>query len=149
MQRIREEQFTSIGGRPKRAAIYVRVRSVPHDALRESAQLRVQVEACRVVANRLGAQVVDLYNVWGGATGPCARMMVERLLQAVEAGGIDYVVVESWDRLARRPDELAQIARRVARARARLVTTGDPAGVFLEQVSLFCLMAKDEERRVA
>jgi DNA invertase Pin-like site-specific DNA recombinase len=85
----------------------------------------------------------------GGTTDVSVRTVVEELLRRVERGDIDYVIVTGWDRLTRRPGELARIARHVQATGASLVTTADPASAFHEQVSLFCLLAKDSERRAA
>ncbi len=135
------------GAQPTRAVIFVRTRSVPHDAARDQAQLRAQLCCCQQVAEELGAEVVRVYLAVGGATEPQVWESVEHLLQTVEAGGIDYVVVTSFDRLARRPDDLARLARRVATAGARLVTTADPRASFLEAVSLTCLMFAAASKR--
>jgi DNA invertase Pin-like site-specific DNA recombinase len=132
---------------PKWAVIFVRTRSQPHDAARDQAQLRAQLYCCQQVAEELGAEVVRVYLAIGGATDSHVQELVERLLQTVEASGIDYVIVTSFDRLTRRPGDLARLARRVAAAGAQLVTTADPQASFLEAVSLACLMFATSSKR--
>jgi DNA invertase Pin-like site-specific DNA recombinase len=105
--------------------------------------------ACRTVAATLGAQVVSEYPAIGGTTDPEVRQIVEELFREVDGGGITYVIVTNMDRLARRPGELARIVRRLSMAGARLTTTADPASAFSEQITLFCLVAKVNERRAA
>src|SRR5689334_4413422 len=99
--------------RPKRAVIFVRTRSVPHDAKRDQAQLRAQLYCCQQVAEELDAEVVRVYLAVGGTTDSHVRELIDRLLQTVEAGGVEYVIVTSFDRLTRRPGDLAKLARQV------------------------------------
>jgi DNA invertase Pin-like site-specific DNA recombinase len=135
--------------RLKRAVIFTRARSLPYDAVREFAQFKAQVRACREVADRLGAAIVSVYEASGGASEPGVRQAVEQLLAEVGRGGITYVISCGWDRLARRPVDLVRIARRLAATGTRIRTTADPAAAFAEHVSLFCLVTEDNERRVA
>jgi DNA invertase Pin-like site-specific DNA recombinase len=145
---IREQQRSRIP-LPKQAVIFARSRIVPYDEVREFAQFKAQVWACREVADGLGAAVASVYEACGGASNPGVRQAVEQLLDEVDRGGIDYVITQSFDRLARRPGELARIVERIVAAGARLVTTADPREAFLQDVSLFCLIAKTNERRAS
>lgn len=149
MASSRTHQQATKDTRPKRAVIFTRARVVPYSHAQEYAQLRAQRLVGQAVAARLGAWVVATYETHGGTTEARVRAAVEQLLRQVEGGGIDFVIVSGFDRLARRPGELARIVRRLSAAGVRLVTTADPAGAFMEQVSLFCLVAKDNERRAA
>jgi DNA invertase Pin-like site-specific DNA recombinase len=126
--------------RPKPAVIFVRTRSQPHDAAWDQAQLRAQLYCCQQVAEELGTEVARVYLAVGGAADSHVQELIERLLQTVEAAGVEYVIVTSFDRLTRRPSDLAKLARRLAAAGARLVTTADRQASFLEAVSLTCLM---------
>jgi DNA invertase Pin-like site-specific DNA recombinase len=135
--------------RPKRAVIFTRARSLPPDPERESSQLEAQERHCRQVAEGLRAEVVQAYTVRAGTTDAAMRHMVEKLFVQVEAEKIDYVIAASLDRLGRRPAELARIVQRLAAAGTSLVTTADPREAFLQDVSLFCLVAKTNERRAA
>jgi DNA invertase Pin-like site-specific DNA recombinase len=138
------------GLRPKRAVIFVRVRTTPYDAGREAAQLKAQRRYCEQVARQLGAPVVEVYAAHGGTTDVVVRSLIERMLRVVERQAAGYLIVQSCDRLTRRPDELARIARRLAGAGAELVTTADPAAAFLEQIRLVCLIeATRAGRRIA
>jgi DNA invertase Pin-like site-specific DNA recombinase len=131
------QQLTE-GTRSKWAIIFARARVVPPNPIQEFGQLRVQRQACRAVAEGLGAGVVATYETCGGTTEAIVRGATQQLLRQVEGGGIDFVIVQSWDRLARRPRELAQIVQRLAAAGTRLVTTADPREGLLQEVSLFC-----------
>jgi len=135
------------GTRSKRAIIFARARSLPPDPERESAQLEAQEQYCYQVAEGLKAEVVEVYAVRGGTTDPVTQRMVKQLLDEVEVGGIDYVILQNLDRLTRRPSELARIVRRLAAAGVRLVTTAAPAEAFLQDVSLFCLVAASDNKR--
>lgn len=135
--------------RRKRAVIFARVRSLPHDAALDRAHLAHQERLCRQVAYTIGATVQAVYTACGGTTAPVVRQVIEEMLREIERGGVDYVIVRGHDRLARRPGELARIVRRLAATGARLTATADPATAFGEQVALFCLLAAANERRAA
>ncbi len=139
-----------IEGTPtKRAAIFARVRVVPYDDVREFTQFKAQVRACRRVAAGLGAVVASVYEAPGGTSDPGVRQALEQLLDEVGRGGIAYVIVTNLDRLTRRPSELARIVQRLATAGARIVTTANRREAFLQDIKLFCLVAKENERRAA
>ncbi|SRR6266545_3998137 len=135
--------------RPKRAIIFTRARSLPRDTAQEFAQLAAQERYCHQVAKSLKAEAVKVYVVHGGTTDPGTRRIVEGLLREIERGGVDYVIAQSLDRLARRPCDVARIVEKLTAAEARFVTTADPAEAFLQDVSLFFLVAKVRERRAA
>jgi DNA invertase Pin-like site-specific DNA recombinase len=140
-------QPLSEAARSKRAVVFTRTRSVPHDPEADQVRLAAQRSYCQRVAQELGATVVSTYAAIGGASQPEVRHLVEKLLREVDGGGFDYVIVQSLDRLARRSECLGRIAQRLSAARARLVTTADPAEAFRQDVVLFCLVAKLNERR--
>ena len=131
----------------KRAITFIRTRSVPHDAERDQAQLKAQLRYCGQVAEELGAEVVRVYLAVGGTTEALVRQLVEQLLQTVEDGGIDYVIVQHPDRLTRDPDELIAMAEQIEAAGAHLVTGVDRAGRMLDLTPLFQLIATTTERR--
>ena len=95
-----------------KAAIYVRVRLHPAggperalqsqgDASRTRAAHR-QEEACRVLAEERGWEVVSVY-VDGNHSVNDVRPSLERLIDDVQSGRVEAVVTWSADRLARSP----------------------------------------------
>src|SRR4051812_11689741 len=112
MNKVTTEQQPAREARLKRAVIFTRARVVPYSHIQEHAQLRDQRLACEQVAARLGAGVVATYEALHGTIAASRRTAVEQLLRQVEGGGIDFVIVSGFDRLARRPGELARIVRR-------------------------------------
>lgn len=145
---IATEQITP-GTRPKRAIIFARARSVPPDQEHDEAQLAAQILACREVATRLGAEVASEHWAVAGSGELGTRIVIDGMLEELAENEVGYLIVQSWDRLARRPGELACIATRLATAGTQLVTTADPREAFLQDVKLFCLVAKVNERRSA
>jgi DNA invertase Pin-like site-specific DNA recombinase len=133
--------------RIKRAVIFTRTRSVPYDAERDQAQLKAQLRYCGQVAEELGAEVVRVYLAVGGAAQPHVSELIEQLLQTVERGGIDYVIVQHPDRLTRDPDKLIALADQIEAAGAHLVTGADRDGRMLGLAPLIRLIATAHERR--
>ena len=149
MQASHTKPLTEGARRPKRAIIFTRARVLPPGPAQESAQLTSQEDYCRQVARQLGVTVASVYQARGGAANAAVRALVEQLLAEVDSGGVDYVITSNLDRLARRPVDLARIAHRIQTAGARIATTADVRANFLQDVSLFCLIAKAQERRSA
>ncbi len=141
--------YINESARLKRALIFTRTRSLPHDAERDQAQLRAQLRYCGQVAEELGAEVVRAYVAVGGTTETLVRQLVEKLLQTVKDGGIDYVIVQHPDRLTRDPDDLIAIAEQVESSGAHLVTGADRAGRMLDLTPLVRLIATAHERRTS
>lgn len=129
---------TEVAGR-KRAVIFVRASSRPYNAAREYDQIATQRQACEQMAERLGAAVARVYIAHGGTTDRAVRDVTRDLLEMVDRQRPDYLVVSSYDRLTRKPDDLARIAKRLTIAGADLVTTTAPPAAFLEQVKLAAL----------
>jgi DNA invertase Pin-like site-specific DNA recombinase len=130
----------------QRAVIFTRARSLPH-AKWESVQLEAQERYCRQVAGALGATVVQIFAVHGGTTETHVRRVIEALLSSLDSATFDYLIVQSLDRLARRPGDLARIAQRLTQAGTRLVTSVDPADAFLQDISAVVSGCQTNERR--
>jgi DNA invertase Pin-like site-specific DNA recombinase len=130
----------------KQAIIFTRTRSVPYDAERDQSQLKAQLRYWGQVAEELGAEVVRVYLAVGGTAQPHVSELIEHLLQTVERGGIDYVIVQHPDRLTREPDKLIALAEQIEAACAHLVTGADRAGRMLDLTPLLCLIATYERR---
>jgi DNA invertase Pin-like site-specific DNA recombinase len=142
------KQTPGKGLKQKRAIIFARTRSVPPDAERDQAQLTAQIRACRKVAVRHGAEVVAEYQVVGG-TRAVTYEVIDRLLAQIRRDGIDYVIATSLDRFARHPGDLAYIAEYIQAAGARIVTTADSREAFIQDLKLYCFVAKEREGRAA
>lgn len=108
-----------------RTLIYARYSS----SLQNARSIEDQVALLRDRADREGWQVVDVftdYAISGAAgIGEGARPGLNALLERVEAGGIDQVLAESTDRLARHQGDAFAIRERITYAGARLYTLSD------------------------
>jgi DNA invertase Pin-like site-specific DNA recombinase len=127
-------QPTNEDARPKRAIIFARTRSVPVDPERDEAQLRAQMQACREVATRLGAEVVSEHWAVAGSSELGTRIVIEGMLEEIANCEVDYLIVQNLDRLARKPHELIRIGLRLKHAGAQLVTMDGPDSSFLQAV---------------
>ncbi|MFW2829912.1 recombinase family protein [Sphingomonas sp. ID0503] len=88
-----------------------------------------QVRVCRERADREGWTIVDIftdYAISGAAgIGEEHRPGLNALLARVEAGGVDQVLAESTDRIARHIGDSHAIRERIIYAGARLFTLND------------------------
>jgi site-specific DNA recombinase len=118
-----------------RTVIYARFSS----ALQNSRSIEDQVAVCRERAAREGWEVVDVFTDYAisGAAGidGDARPGLNALLARVEAGGVDQVLAEATDRLARHQGDAFAIRERLTYAGARLFTLSD--GVVTEITATF------------
>lgn len=118
-----------------RTVIYARFSS----ALQNSRSIEDQIAVCRERAAREGWDIVDVFTDYAisGAAGIDgeARPGLNALLARVEAGGIDQVMAEATDRLARHQGDAFAIRERLTYAGARLFTLSD--GVVTEITATF------------
>ena len=118
-----------------KTVIYARFSS----ALQNSRSIEDQVAVCRERAAREGWEVVAVFTDYAisGAAGidGDARPGLNALLARVEAGGIDQVLAEATDRLARHQGDAFAIRERLTYAGARLFTLSD--GVVTEITATF------------
>lgn len=110
----------------KRAAIYLRVstdkqvRTWTND---DGLSLSAQEEICRAHAERLEAQVVEVYKEKGvSGRKRDDRVELARLLDEINTKPVDYVIVYKLDRLARNTVDDVQLAEEIEAAGARLVS---------------------------
>lgn len=108
-----------------RTVIYARFSS----ALQNSRSIEDQVSICRERASREGWEVVDVFTDYAisGAAGidGDARPGLNAMLDRVEAGGVDQVLAEATDRIARHQGDAFAIRERLTYAGARLFTLAD------------------------
>ncbi|MEZ5115030.1 MAG: recombinase family protein [Candidatus Nanopelagicales bacterium] len=106
-----------------RAAIYARISLTKTDD--DTAGVDRQLAACRDLADAKGWTAVGEYvdNNRSAMTGK--RPQYARLLDDVESGGIDVVVVWSADRLYRRLADLEELVDRLGRTKVATVMSGD------------------------
>lgn len=108
-----------------RAVIYARFSS----ALQNSRSIEDQIVVCRERCEREGWQISEVFTDYAisGAAGidENARPGLNSLLARVEAGGIDRVVAESTDRIARHQGDAFTIRERIEFSGARLFTLSD------------------------
>ena len=105
-----------------RTAIYARFSS----KLQNSRSIDDQVALCRERCDREGWEVVGVftdYETRGSAgIGESARPGMNSMLESVDAGGVDQVLAEATDRLARHQGDAFTIRERIEFAGARLFT---------------------------
>ena len=108
-----------------RTVIYARFSST----LQNARSIEDQIALCRQRCEREGWTVVEVYTDYAisGAAGidQNARPGLNALLDRVEAGGIDQVLAEATDRIARHQGDAFAIRERVTFAGARIFTLSD------------------------
>jgi site-specific DNA recombinase len=108
-----------------RTVLYARFSST----LQNSRSIEDQVALLRERCERESWQVVDVFTDYAisGAAGidENARPGLNALLQRVEAGGVDQVLAEATDRIARHQGDVFAIRERIVYAGARLFTLSD------------------------
>lgn len=108
-----------------KTVIYARFSST----LQNARSIEDQVALCRDRADREGWDVVDVFTDFAisGAAGidEGARPGLNALLARVEAGGVDQVLAEATDRIARHQGDAFTIRERLTFAGARLFTLSD------------------------
>lgn len=108
-----------------RTVIYARFSST----LQNSRSIEDQIAICRERCTREGWQIVEIFNDYAisGAAGidEQSRPGMNAMLARVEAGGIDIVLAEGTDRIARHQGDAFAIRERIMTAGARLFTLAD------------------------
>lgn len=134
-----------------RAAIYARI---SRDVTGEGLGVERQIVDCRKIAADRGWTIAEEYidndiSAYAGKRRPS----YERMLQDIEAGRLDAVVVYNTDRLTRRPIELEQFTAicEAAGLRQLVAVTGDidlgnDDGMFMARV-LAAVAAKESGRK--
>lgn len=92
---------------PAKIALYARVSTEAQED--EGQSLGTQVALMKDAAARLGAQVVEVYQVQESAMPGCPRPSLTRLMKDAAAGKFDAVMVCKLDRLARAIDVLTHV----------------------------------------
>ncbi|WBH17052.1 recombinase family protein [Sphingomonas radiodurans] len=108
-----------------RTVIYARFSS----QLQNSRSIDDQIAVCRERADREGWPVLEIFTDYAisGAAGisEAQRPGLAALLSRVEAGGVDQVLTEATDRIARHQGDSFAIRERLSFAGARLFTLSD------------------------
>ncbi|MFZ5745240.1 MAG: recombinase family protein [Pseudomonadota bacterium] len=108
-----------------RTVIYARFSST----LQNARSIEDQVALCRERCTREGWEVVDVFTDYAisGAAGidEAARPGLNALLARVEGGGVDQVLAEATDRIARHQGDAFAIRERITFAGARIFTLSD------------------------
>ncbi|WP_236696913.1 recombinase family protein [Sphingomonas sp. Leaf257] len=108
-----------------RTVIYARFSSL----LQNSRSIEDQIAVCRDRCEREGWTIIDIftdYAISGAAgIGEGQRPGLAAMLARVEAGGIDQVLAEATDRIARHQGDSFTIRERLTYARCRLFTLSD------------------------
>ncbi|WP_196801619.1 recombinase family protein [Sphingomonas melonis] len=108
-----------------RTVVYARYSS----QLQNSRSIEDQIAVCRERADREGWTIVDVftdYAISGAAgIGEAQRPGLNAMLAAIDAGGIDQILTESTDRIARHQGDAFAIRERIQFAGARIFTLMD------------------------
>jgi site-specific DNA recombinase len=126
----------------KQAVIYLRVSSASQadkDFDAEGFSIPAQREACQRQADQLGAEVVREYIDRGESAKTANRPELRAMIQRVQQGGIDYVIVHKVDRLARNRADDVEIVMALRKAGAQLVSVTEnidetPSGLLLHGI---------------
>ncbi|MCU1598403.1 MAG: serine recombinase [Glaciihabitans sp.] len=138
---------------PVRAAIYARI---SRDATGEGLGVERQLDDCRTLAAKRGWIVAEEYvdNDISAYKGK-RRPSYQRMIEDIEAGQRDAVVVYHTDRLTRRPIELEQFVQVCERAGLQQFATvtadidlGNDDGLFMARI-LSIVAAKESARKSA
>ncbi len=129
-------------GPTKRAVIYLRVSSAQQadkDYDSEGFSIPAQREACQREARQLGAEVIDEYVDRGESAKTANRPALKTMLDRLERGDIDYVIVHKVDRLARNRADDVEIVMAIRKAGAQLVSVTEnidetPSGLLLHGI---------------
>lgn len=127
------------------AVIYVRASSAsPYARV-----LADQIAACRGLCERSGWAVIGTFDDRSSGSGKLEqkdRPGLHALLERIERGGIEYVVVETTDRVARDRSDMSAIQKRIERAGARLITVSDSegTGIAVAFLALFDTAFRDD-----
>lgn len=105
-----------------RAAIYGRVSTAGQV---EGTSLAGQLAACRAAAARHGWEVVAEHVDAGESGANADRPALAEVMDSVESGGVDVLVVYRLDRLARSTLHLLTLVQRLEAADVRLVSTSE------------------------
>lgn len=86
-----------------------------------------QVAACRALCDREGWSVVSIFadQMSSGDTAHQACPALVAMLLSIDSGGIDQIVAETSDRIARRQSDFSAILERITLAGTRLVTVAE------------------------
>lgn len=108
-----------------RTVVYARYSS----QLQNSRSIEDQIAVCRERADREGWTIVEVYTDYAisGAAGmgEGQRPGLNAMLRAIDAGGIDQILTESTDRIARHQGDAFAIRERIQFAGARIFTLMD------------------------
>lgn len=126
----------------KRAVIYLRVSTseqAEKNGQDEGYSIPAQREACRRKAAQMEVEVVQEYADQGESARSADRPQLLELLERVDGGGIDYVIVHKIDRLARNRLDDVTITMRIREAGAQLVSVSEsidetPSGELLHAI---------------
>lgn len=105
-----------------RTVIYARFSST----LQNARSIEDQIALCRERCEREGWSIVEVFTDYAisGAAGidEIARPGLSAMLTRIEAGGVDQVVAEATDRIARHQGDAFTIRERITFASARIFT---------------------------
>jgi DNA invertase Pin-like site-specific DNA recombinase len=113
----------------KRAVIFMRARHLGlagHDTAAENRSIADQRDRCLLLAAGQDVEVVREYADHGGAGRIDKRPVLRLLLDELRAlHDVDYVIITSHDRLARRTDDWAHLDLELEAASAELLIAPD------------------------
>src|SRR5690348_11701092 len=110
---------------PPRAVLYLR-QSISHD---DSISLELQEASCRAYCQQQGYQVVAVESDPGISGRTWKRPAVNRVMQLIEDGGADVVVLWKWSRLSRSRRDWALAADRADVAGGRIESSTEAVDI--------------------
>jgi site-specific DNA recombinase len=146
-----------MGDTPQRAGIYTRL-SYLDDGTEERCDR--QEEDCRELAARLGWSISERHVLTDPGRSAWLRSVRrpgwEALLEAIEAGAVDGVIVYHGDRLLRQPRDLEKLIEVAERKRIRVASptgtrnldSADDRYILRIEAAGFCRASDDSSRRI-
>jgi DNA invertase Pin-like site-specific DNA recombinase len=127
---------------PKRALIYLRVSSAQQadkDFDAEGLSIPAQRGACQREAASLGAEIADEYIDRGESAKTAKRPALRAMLDRLQRGDIDFVIVHKIDRLARNRADDVEIVMAIRKCGAQLVSVTEnidetPSGLLMHGI---------------
>ena len=126
----------------KKAVVYLRVSSTQQadkDFDAEGYSIPAQRDACEREATSLTAEVVDEYIDRGESATTAKRPALRAMLDRIQRGDIDFVIVHKIDRLARNRADDVEIVMAIRQAGAQVVSVTEnidetPSGLLLHGI---------------
>jgi DNA invertase Pin-like site-specific DNA recombinase len=115
----------------REAVLFIRTRSIPHNAARDQMSIAAQRRHGEHVARELDATITREYVAVGGTGDHVVQDTMKRLIDDLSRNPVAYVITSSFDRLTRDIAEAASLLDAITASGAQLVVNGEPVAAAL------------------